>query len=350
MSIQRRCSYCVLSEAVPNITFDEKGVCSNCQKHNKRQLLNTFAKKTELDKIFKEAKDRHLAYDALVPWSGGKDSTFVIYQLAKIYGLKVLAINYHNGFQSETAAKNISNIAENLGVDCIFIKPDWQLLKRIYAAFMRYKGEPCTACNIIGYVLILSFALRESLWMKGCPLIVGGWSSELEAMGGADTFNYSGFKDILANETGLLEVFESHPLIDKKICRYLEAINDPRFTAQYDDMPEIKIIQLPNYMEWNPIEINKILQEKTGYTIPISGQSSHFDCWISPVAQYLFSKEWGFNQYEVTYSEMIRKGQMNREEALKKIQSISNEEPEQMEAFLKKMLLSRSEICRKEKP
>jgi tRNA(Ile)-lysidine synthase TilS/MesJ len=65
------------------------------------------ASEAELRQILAAASGRKGGqYDCLVPLSGGKDSTYVLYLCARVYGLKVLAMNFDNGFQSPLAREN----------------------------------------------------------------------------------------------------------------------------------------------------------------------------------------------------------------------------------------------------
>lgn len=45
-------------------------------------------------------------YTFVIPISGGKDSTFVLYYAVKTLGLRAIAVNYDSGLQSDLAEKN----------------------------------------------------------------------------------------------------------------------------------------------------------------------------------------------------------------------------------------------------
>jgi PP-loop superfamily ATP-utilizing enzyme len=78
----RRCAKCVLPETQDAITFDEKGVCQVCKQVKVKEKIDWKAKKKELDQLIEEHRGKH-AYDCIVPFSGGKDSTFTAYYLKK---------------------------------------------------------------------------------------------------------------------------------------------------------------------------------------------------------------------------------------------------------------------------
>jgi len=160
-----RCNKCILPSNFQYIDFDEQGVCSYCIKHQPVQPKP----EVELLKILEKAKKTHRAYDALVPLSGGKDSTYALYLAKQKYDLNVLAFTYDNGFMSEIALKNIENVTRQLDVNHVFYKPSWDLLKRLYRQVLLKSGELCTVCSIgiNNSILKISEAWHIPLILKG---------------------------------------------------------------------------------------------------------------------------------------------------------------------------------------
>ncbi len=76
------CARCILNDSFPRIKFDQNGVCSVCQEFDK-SIVNWQQKKVDqteiLSKICKQAKNKHREFEALIPLSWGKDSTYVLY-------------------------------------------------------------------------------------------------------------------------------------------------------------------------------------------------------------------------------------------------------------------------------
>ncbi len=56
-------------------------------------------------------------YDAFVGLSGGKDSTYVLYQLKNKYKLKVKAWTIDQGFLTSESRERVESIVSELGVD-----------------------------------------------------------------------------------------------------------------------------------------------------------------------------------------------------------------------------------------
>ena len=75
----KRCVRCLLPETHETISFDEKGVCNICrQQEYKKQSIDWDKAKLRLDRIVEDHRDK-FDYDCIMPFSGGKDSTWALY-------------------------------------------------------------------------------------------------------------------------------------------------------------------------------------------------------------------------------------------------------------------------------
>jgi len=120
-------------------------------------------------------------YECLVCFSGGKDSTYTLDLLKNHYGLRILAVTMDNGFISPVAMENIRRMVESLGVDHIFFKPRFDLLKQIFAGAATevfYSGKTlqrastiCTSCISIVKFTALRMAIEQEI-----PFVGYGWS------------------------------------------------------------------------------------------------------------------------------------------------------------------------------
>ena len=79
----KRCARCVLPENYPGIEFDEAGVCNYCLAHKKWR----YKGKEEWDKLLGSFRNSGEKYDCIAGVSGGRDSSYALYYLAKVCGL-----------------------------------------------------------------------------------------------------------------------------------------------------------------------------------------------------------------------------------------------------------------------
>jgi tRNA(Ile)-lysidine synthase TilS/MesJ len=125
----KRCTKCVLPETHETIVFDEAGVCNICRQHEYKQgTIDWKAKKKEFDVLVSEYRGKH-DYDCIVPFSGGKDSTWTLYYLMKEYNLKpwFVLITDFLGSTFETTRQSL----RKLGVDMHVFTPNWKVVQKL---------------------------------------------------------------------------------------------------------------------------------------------------------------------------------------------------------------------------
>jgi asparagine synthetase B (glutamine-hydrolysing) len=168
----------VLPSSFPRINFDDKGVCSVCRDYD-RWWGNWSSEKPEkremLEKICKQAKGKHREFDALVPFSGGKDSSYVLYVAQKELGLKCLAYTLDTGYLSDYARNNVDRTCRKLGVEHVYYCLDPELTNRLFALFMKKTGWFCSVC--MRAIQMSTFRIAE---MYRVPLIIKGSSMRTE--------------------------------------------------------------------------------------------------------------------------------------------------------------------------
>ena len=124
MTELRRCVRCVIPETHETIVFDGEGVCNICRQHEyKQERIDWDAKKEQLDELIASYKDKY-EYDCIIPFSGGKDSTWTLYYLVKEYDLKPLVVRFDHGFLRPNVLENTKRAIRKLGVDFHHFTPN----------------------------------------------------------------------------------------------------------------------------------------------------------------------------------------------------------------------------------
>ena len=116
----RRCKKCVLPETMPFIKFDENGVCNYC---NNYKLLNKAKPKEELFNLV-EPYRRKNGPDCIVPFSGGRDSSYALHLIVNELKMKPITYSYDWGMVTDLGRRNISRMCSALGVENIIIAAD----------------------------------------------------------------------------------------------------------------------------------------------------------------------------------------------------------------------------------
>ena len=113
-------------------------------------------------------------YDALVPISGGKDSSYILHLCKRVYRLNVLAFTNNNGFLTDVAKVNIDKIVKKLGVDHVYYAEP--LMVDLARHFFIYTGHFCAPCELGTFNANYMIAEEYDI-----PLIIYGSSSKTDA-------------------------------------------------------------------------------------------------------------------------------------------------------------------------
>lgn len=118
----KRCTKCILPETFPFIEFDkESGECNYCKNYKKKSKTKSL---DELRELVAPYKSKNGTPDCLVPFSGGRDSMYVLHIIKKELGLNPIAFTYDWGMVTDLARRNIARICGELGVENIIVAAD----------------------------------------------------------------------------------------------------------------------------------------------------------------------------------------------------------------------------------
>ena len=327
MTTYHNCTRCLLNTEVPGVSVDDKGTCSVCTEHDKTWGDWDERKKGEaikLEKILEKAKRKKQIYDVLVPLSGGKDSTYVLYLCRKKYDLKCLAVTWDNGFLTDHARMNIKNACSELGVDHVYYGLSKPLLMELYRYFFLKTGFFCPVC--MGGMGVAIFRTQVAF---DIPLSIRGTSKRTEEYVNSSFFLDSGL-------SFLENVLEDSPL--KKESKVL--------LTPVGLFSSPQSIKLPDYIDWNYEEIFKTITDQLGWTAH-SPDAEHGDCEVDNVVHYI-----RYRKYPALIPEMLRLsklvtcGQLSREEAKNRVAAKKNSirEPSNLDFFLNALNISKVEM------
>ncbi len=125
------CARCLLNASIPNLSFDEEGVCSECRapRRNLTDLGRRQAEE-EMNELFAQAKRGKAPYHVLVLASGGADSSYLLDLLRRTYELNPLALFIAEDIGRALAARNVKRIAAATHSDLVQFSMDAELVKR----------------------------------------------------------------------------------------------------------------------------------------------------------------------------------------------------------------------------
>ena len=103
---------------MPFIEFDDDGVCNYCRNH--KTANRSFNPDVFLSKL-SSLIDNSPNHKCIVPFSGGRDSSYVVHLLKKELNIDLITMTYDWGMVTDLARRNISRITSSLGVENIIV-------------------------------------------------------------------------------------------------------------------------------------------------------------------------------------------------------------------------------------
>ncbi len=341
----KRCTRCVLPETHETIVFDDEGVCNVCRGHEvKQQSINWDQKKKDLDELVKKYRDQ-FEYDCIVPFSGGKDSTWTLYYLLKEYGLKPLVVCFDHGFYRPNLLKNRVRISRKLGVDFHVFTPNWKVVRRLMLQSFLEKGDFCWHCHTGIFAYPMWVAIRHKV-----PLVFWGEpSAEYTAYYSYDQPDE--VDDIRVNRYINLEITS-----DDMFVR-LEGAVDERDLAPFK-YPSLKMLRkinyrsvcLGSYVPWDVKKQSRIIEDELGWTgdyvegVPPGYEYEKIECYLQGVRDYIKYIKRGYSRASHLASIDLRNQRLDRDEAMKMVKEHEGKRPPSLDLFLGHIGLSEEEF------
>jgi len=305
METDRVCSRCISDSGIPGIKFDDNGVCNYCYTHNEldkqfpldeigQQMLNRLIEKIEENGSGKE-------YNCIVGVSGGRDSTYTLYQAKKL-GLRTLAVHFDNGWNSEIAVDNIKKVTEALGVDLHTVVVDWEEFKDLQKAFL--KASVSDAEVPTDYVIIS--VLFQTADEMGIKYVLNGHSFRTEGIAPLGwTYMDGRYIKSVQKRYGKIKL-TSFPIISLSKLVYYTLIKG------------IKYVPLLQYFDYRQKEAGEIISKEVGWKY--YGGHHHESIYTHFFQSYLLPTKFNIDKRKLEYSALIRSGQMERDAAMKEIE------------------------------
>lgn len=116
----RRCSKCLLPETMPFIRFNQDGICNYCLNYKPRNKPRPTEELFSLLEPFRRTRSE----DCIVPFSGGRDSSYGLHLICNELGMNPIAYTYDWGMVTDLGRRNISRMCAKLGVENIIVAAD----------------------------------------------------------------------------------------------------------------------------------------------------------------------------------------------------------------------------------
>jgi hypothetical protein len=321
----RRCTKCILPITMPYIRFDDSGICNYCNNYVNRNS----PKPTEiLEGILKQYR-RTEGRDCIVPFSGGRDSTFGLHLAVKHFGLKPIAYTYDWGMVTDIGRRNISRMCAELGVENIVVAADieWKR-KNIKKNLQAWLKNPD-----LGMLSILTagdkhFFRHIDTVRKQTGISLNLWSvNPLEV-----THFKAGFLGVPPNfeeknvyQSGLSKQIRYHNLRFKAMTKSPGYFNSSIFdtlSGEYFRSVSAKndYYHLFDFWRWDENEIDRCLDSYQWERATDTSTSWRIGDGTAAFYNYVYHRVAGFSEHDTFRSNQIREGDITRDEALKLVE------------------------------
>ena len=304
----QHCITCGLPSNTPGSDFDDCNECRDCRDfaHLQDEVARYFRTPEQLrDELATRsaaaAVDR---YDSLVLVSGGKDSTYMLYQLVREYGVRPLVFLLDNGFIAERAITNVRAACADLGLDVHVATTEH--MNEIFVDSLHRHANVCDGCYKTIYTLSLGLARAHGIR----TIITGLARGQLFETRLADTFAAREF-DPDAIDRWVMEARKTYHRIDDAVTRRLngDLFDDDRV------FDEIGFVDFYRYIDVDLDEVYAYLEDHTVWERPAdTGRSTN--CLINDVGIHVHNTTRGYHNYALPYSWDVRLGHKHRETAM----------------------------------
>ena len=346
----RKCGSCLLPETYETIEFDSQQNCNICRgKQIRDEKIDWSARKEQLNALIEDHRGKY-DYDMIVPFSGGKDSTYTLWYLIENYGIKPLVVRFNHGFMRDQLEDNNTRTFKKLGVDVINFTPNWKVVKRLMLEALRRKGDFCWHCHtgIFSYPMQLAVKFNVPLVMWGEP------SSEYtqyydyadDEIEQVDETRFNRFVNLgITAEDMFGMIKDDFPLDPRDLMPYTyPAVRDlKRLRCQS--------VCLGSYIPWDVKAQVEIIEKELGWKgDQVEGMPwdeypyEKIECYMQGVRDYIKYLKRGYSRVSQMVALDLRNGRITKERGQQLIDDYEGRRPPSLSLFLDYVGLSEKEF------
>lgn len=291
------CTACGLPDAFPGAALDAAGTCAPCRRFAEHgpAMMSWFGEPDELAPLLRGAAARGGGGpDCLLLFSGGKDSTYVLYRLVDM-GLRVMTFTFDNGFISTTALRNVERVTAELGVEHVTMTRADQ--KEVFRRSLEEHKSVCNGC--FRSLLDLSTALAHE---RGIPTIVTGLSRGQIMDERLSWFHGRGIFD--------------RAEIDRALRLGRQVYHRAGDGAADEALDAVEVVDFYRYSAVTKDGIRALLRARSDlWAQPEDTGFCSSNCIVNDVGVYVHTTERGYHNYEAPTRWEVRLGHLSRAEA-----------------------------------
>ena len=327
----------------PRISYDINGLCNACVWKKEKETLDWSQREEELMEILSQHRKNNGEFDCLVPVSGGKDGSYVAYNLKHKYGMNPLCVTITPALPLPLGDKNLRSFVES-GYNHISVNPDYEAMRQLNKAGLIEMGFP-----YYGWLTSIITAPIKIAISFNINLIFYGEDGEVEYGGSTETSKdpiYGiDYQKRVYLEGGYQKVLDSSSL-EKNQLYFFEYPSDEEVKKK-----NIQITHWSYFENWDPYRNYLIAKENCGLLEADSSNAGTFtnfsqnDQALYALHTYLMYLKYGFGRANQDASIEIRRGAMDRDQAVNLVRLYDGHFPQEyVDLYLDYYQISLSEF------
>ncbi len=314
------CNSCLLPNTYPGLSINTKGTCDICDWAQTSGSVKNIHEK----EMSHQGLDEFLELsgcNVLVPFSGGRDSSFLLHKLKVDLGLKVTAFTYDWGFVTNTARENISRMCGELKIEHLLLSADIKKKRHNVAlnvnAWLRRPHPGVIPLFMAGDKTFFRIATSLKREYQFDSVLFGMNRFEPASFKTASM----GIRELPGNKDSTFGL-SNYSAIQMALFYTLEFLKNPKminfsipdtllgFHSYY--LKRIDYINFFDYYPWEIGEIESVLERSYGwnsFSHPMNGWRNG-DA-TAPFYNLLYSLLLGFNENHVLIANLLRAGQID---------------------------------------
>ena len=312
------CKKCLMPSTRPRIRFNKQSICNACIFLSNQKKTNWNKREKEIKKICNKFRSVNKNYDCIVPWSGGKDSSYIAYQLKFKFNMNPLLVTFSPLIPTEVGESNRRNFLD-LGFDNLLLTSNLKSSKYLSKRFFLERGNPKVHWDAGIKSLPLSIAISKKI-----KLVFYAENGEWHY--GGNVLHKDSDKKLYVDE-----IYENNVGDDPKNWidgNVTKKEIQPYLLPSQNDLKKsgINAFYFAYFMKWDVVNNFSFLKKKFNFKTHADGRTpgtfTNFDSLddsIDQVYYYMQMIKFGFGRCHRDISRQIQFGKMKNLKKAKKI-------------------------------
>jgi tRNA(Ile)-lysidine synthase TilS/MesJ len=274
------CKDCLFDTRIPNIYIGPDGLCNMCMTY--KQNFKPEVLTSELETFMNTPREEGAGLDAVVAFSGGKDSTVSLYLAREKYKLDVVPVLVDNDFIPRSVIEKGRDFCQEMGAELVVLHIDFVPRVKEMMDKEFKSGYPCYLCTAMFHEEIQKYCVENRI---------------------------------------------NRVILGRNWWRWLEPeVRAVRWVKDERSGLDIQFLSLPFALRLTENSVRALLKEIGWSPVEIHGNSTN--CLIPGLVEYTMYKRLGYHPELNLLSREVISGYLDKERAKEELKHIEDLTPD----------------------